>query len=126
MPVSGRTEIEKLMQSFDIPTICPNPQSITQRIRLRFSKDSEWLFNAPNIVVLTDKGDNMIVGKDIDLLIHKQARDSAKNMIAGAVQTGWEHLKMSYFLTKMETGFMYAQTLKWDDEIAMKPLLSFV
>jgi hypothetical protein len=66
----------------------------------------------------------MVVGKDVDLLIHKQARDSAKMMIAGAIKAGWEHLKKDSFLAQMKIGFMYAQTLKWDDEITMKPILS--
>lgn len=66
----------------------------------------------------------MVVGKDIDLLIHKQARDSTKTMIASAIKIGWEHLKMGSFLAQMDIGFMYAQTLNWDDKIAMKPLLS--
>jgi hypothetical protein len=66
----------------------------------------------------------MVVGKDVDLLIHKQARDSAKMMIAGAIKAGWEHLKMDSFLAQMEIGFMYAESLKWDDEIAMEPILS--
>lgn len=125
-PIWGGSDIEDLMESHDTPTMFPNLQSITQKIRLRYNKDSEWPFNASRIVVFTDKGDTMVVGKDIDLLIHKQARDSAKRMIAGAIKAGWDQLKMGPFLTKMEMGFMYAQTLKWDDEIAMKPILSLV
>ena len=66
----------------------------------------------------------MVVGKDVDLLIHKQARDSAKTMIAGAIKAGLGQLKMNSFLAQMEIGFMYAESLKWDDEIAMKPILS--
>ena len=40
-PIWGLSEIEDLMESHDTPTLFPNLQYITQRIRLRYNKASE-------------------------------------------------------------------------------------
>lgn len=136
--VWGRSSIwEALMEAGpEKPCYFPNLQSITQRVRCRWSTDWMWIDqNVPRDLYIDfssdgtsfDRDTTVFVrrsGEDVDPLMHEQPRRATEKLIAESIRRLWTDVGQEAYLLKIGMSFMYSEIDRWGENAPFVPLLS--